>query len=818
VKQHPTGTVTFLFTDIEGSTRLLHELGDRYTDVLAEHRRLLREAFARQGGVEVDTQGDAFFVAFARATDAAAAAAAAQEALAGGVVRVRMGLHTGEPTVTEEGYVGMVVHHGARIMSAGHGGQVLMSQTTRDLLDAGFEVRDLGEHRLKDLSAPQRLYQLGEGEFPQLKTLHQTNLPIQATPLIGRERELEEVATCLGEHRLVTLVGPGGTGKTRLALQAAAEAVENFEQGVWWVPLAPVTDSERVEAAVAGAVGADGPLAEYLRPQQALLLIDNFEQVVEGAYQVAALIEAAPRIRVLVTSREPLRIHAEYRYAVEPLQEIDAVALFNERARAVDASFTPDEAVTEICRRLDGLPLAVELAAARVGLLSPADLLARLDRALPLLTGGARDAPERQRTLRAAIEWSHGLLSQEEQRLFADLAVFAGSFTIEAAERVCGADLDLLESLIDKSLVRRWGSGRFGMLETVREFALERLDESPEREDVRRRHAEFFLDVGESTHLAVETFHLGPRQDIAHAEQENFRAALTWAIEGDPTLGLSLATALENFWVGNDPREGMRWFGALFANADERASQIRGSALRAFGGANDIAGEQEAARELYEAGLAVFEELDDDVGRARLLHRVALNSMRRGELELAKELAEQSLALHAKVGNRFGEAEAVGALGAVARDLGEGERAFELMAQSASIAEDAGVPWWVMGMRLELAQLALAGGRTEEGEQRARQALDMAAQMRDRGGRVFGVGLLAVVAAERGEHERAGRLWGAIEEEQVGAPNGGWIRHRAACEARVVASLSPEFERGRAEGREWTLDEAVEYALSGTQV
>jgi predicted ATPase len=724
-----------------------------------------------------------------------------------------MGLHTGEPIVTDEGYVGIDVHHGARVMSAGHGGQVLLSQTTRDLVDSSFELRDLGEHRLKDLTAPRRLYQLGEGYFPPLKTLHQTNLPVTATPLIGRERELEELAAQLREHRLVTLVGPGGTGKTRLALQAAADAVEDFEHGVWWVGLAPITDPERVEGAIAAAVGADGPLDDHLRSQRALLLLDNFEQIVAGAPRVAALLEAAPQVRVIVTSREPLRIHGEHRYAVDPLEQIDAVALFVERARAVETGFEPDGAVAEICRRLEGLPLALELAAARVGMLAPEELLARLDRALPLLTGGSRDAPDRQRTLRATIEWSHELLDEEEQRLFANLAVFAGGFTLEAAEAVCRTGLDVLQSLVDKSLVRRrWGSERFLMLETVREYAVERLDDSDEREAVRRRHAEFFADVAENAGLAVENF--GPNVDVAMAEQENFRAALAWTIEGDPMLGLRLAWALENFWVFNDPREGMRWFAALFERADERPSQIRGRALRAYGGSCDIAGEQETARMQYEAGLAVFEELDDDVGRARMLHRLALSAMRRGELDLSTELAEQALELHVKVRNRFGEAEAVGALGAVARDRGDVERAFELTERSAALAEEAGVGWWVMGMRCELAQLALADGRTEEGEERAREALQMAAEMRDRGGRVFGVGLLSVVAAERGEHERAGRLWGAIENEIVGAPNGGWIRHRAACEERVLASATPEFERGREAGREWTLDEAVEYALA----
>jgi hypothetical protein len=398
MRQLPTGTVTFLFTDIEGSTRLLQELGGEYAAVLADHHRVLREACSGCGGVEVDTQGDAFFVAFARASDAVSAAAAAQSALAGGAVRVRMGIHTGEPIVTGEGYVGIDVHHGARVMSAGHGGQVLLSQTTRDLVGDEFELRDLGEHRLKDLTAPQRLYQLGDDHFPPLKTLHQTNLPVTATPLIGRERELDELAVQLREHRLLTLVGPGGTGKTRLGLQTAANAVEEFEHGVWWVALAPITDPERVEGAIAAAVGADGPLDEHLRTQRALLLLDNFEQIVAGAPRVAALLEAAPQVRVLVTSREPLRIHGEHRYAVDPLEQTDAVALFIERARAVEAGFEEDGAVAEICRRLEGLPLAVELAAARVGMLAPAELLARLDRALPLLTGGARDAPDRQRT------------------------------------------------------------------------------------------------------------------------------------------------------------------------------------------------------------------------------------------------------------------------------------------------------------------------------------------------------------------------------------------------------------------------------------
>jgi predicted ATPase/class 3 adenylate cyclase len=819
MRQLPTGTVTFLFTDIERSTRLLHELGDRYSDVLAEHRGAIRKAVTLHGGVEVDTQGDAFFVAFPRATDAAAAAAAAQDALADGVVRVRMGLHTGEPTVTEEGYVGIAVHQAARIMGAGHGGQVLLSQTTRDLLDPGFELRDLGEHRLKDLSAPQRLYQLGDGDFPPLKTLHQTNLPIQATPLIGRERELEELAEGLGEHRLVTLVGPGGTGKTRLALQAAADAVESFEQGVWWVPLAPVTDPERVEGAIATAVGADGPLLEHLKPMQALLLIDNFEQVVAGASQVAALLEGAPRIRVLVTSREPLRVHAECRYAVDPLPETDAVALFVERARAVDAGFTVGEAVPAICRRLDGLPLAVELAAARVGLLSPPELLARLDRALPLLTAGTRDAPERQQTLRATIEWSFDLLADEERRLFAELAVFAGSFTLAAAEQVCRASLDSLQSLVDKNLVRRWGSGRFGMLETIREYALEKLDELDDAESVRRRHAEFFLEVAESANLSAALKEPGEqRLDLAMLEQENMRSALGWTFDrGEIAVGLRLAGALEQFWVVNDPREGMRWFSSLLDHpgVEAAAPDVRGHALRSYGSSAHIAGHPEQAEELWEQSLSLFEQLGDDHGRAVLLHRLAISAMIRGDLERARELVDESHEIHTRRGDLWGQAQTVGTLGAISRDEGNEADACELLARSGEMARQVGVPWWYGGTLGELAAVALKAGRLEEAESRARELLALAAELRDRPSRVFAVGLLAGVAAARGECARAGRLWGAIEDEVAAAPLGGWQRHRAQCAEHIEALASLDFERARAVGRVWTLDEAVEYALSG---
>src|SRR5262245_53111948 len=489
----PSGTVTLLFSDIEGSTNLLRELGDGYAEALAEHHDAFRTAFAEHDGVEVDTQGDAFFAAFARASEAVAAAAEIQSRLSSGPIRVRMGLHTGEPRITDEGYMGMDVHRGARVCAAGHGGQVLLSQTTRELVDV--EVTDLGQHRLKDLLEPQRLYQLGAEEFPPLKTLDSTNLPVQATPLVGRERELAEAGALLREQRFLTVVGPPGSGKTRLALQLAADAADDFEH-VWWVGLQEVHDPDLVEPTIATTVGARADLGSYLRERKALLLVDNVEQVLDCAPLLGELVAGASGLKLLATSREPLHLTVEQQYPVPPLPAADAMALFHERARAVRPDFAANGAVTEICRRLDGLPLAIELAAARVKVLAPDALLDRLEQRLPLLTGGARDLPERQRTLRATIEWSYDLLEAREQDLLAGLSVFAGGWTLEAAEAVCDCDLDTLGSLIDKSLVRELKS-RFSMLETIREYARERLVEQDPAEEIRRRHAAYFLTAAE---------------------------------------------------------------------------------------------------------------------------------------------------------------------------------------------------------------------------------------------------------------------------------------------------------------------------------
>jgi predicted ATPase/class 3 adenylate cyclase len=810
----PTGTVTFLFTDIEGSTRMLDELGEGYAEVLAEHHRVLRRAIEEHGGVEVDTQGDAFFVSFARASDAVAAASSAQEALADSGLRVRMGIHTGEPLLADTGYIGMDVHRAARVMSAGHGGQVVLSQTTRDLLDEAFELQDLGEHRLKDLSAPQRLFQLGSGEFPALKTLHQTNLPVQPTPLVGRDSELVEAGALLRGNRLVTLVGPGGSGKTRLALQLAAEAIEDFEGGVFWVPLQAVADPRLVESTIAQSVGASDGVAEFLRGRTALLLLDNLEQVLEAAPDLAELLRETSGVKLLATSREPLNLAGEQRFPVDPLPDDDAIILFLDRARAVDPGFSASPAVGEICRRLDGLPLALELAAARVSVLSAEDLATRLERALPLLTGGARDVPERQRTLRAAIEWSYELLDEEERRVFRALSIFAGSLALDSALTVCDADLDELQSLIDKSLVRRWASGRFGMLETIHEYARGRLDEAGEAAETGRRHAEHFLAVARSTNLGTESDGPG-NHELARLEQANFRAALRWTIDNDETeLGLALVVALSRFWVSEAPFEGARWYEALLADTDDMDPALCAAALRDYGGTVYIVGEFDRGVALYEASLALYRELGDEWGVSHMLHRFAAEATRVGDFDQARALTEEALSTAHRLGDRRNESIALATLADVAQHEGDIDRAIELYAASAELAGEAGFAWWQGGRLLDLGEIGVESGRREQAEGWIRNGLAVLLPLRDRQLLVYGLAMLAALEAERGHTERAGQFWGAVEAEEQRGAIGQWESAREEYERRVLAHADSNLQTGREAGRLLSLEDAVSLALS----
>ena len=805
----PRGTVTFLFTDIEGSTRLLDELGaEEYGGRLAEQRRVLREAFGRHGGVEVDTQGDAFFVAFPTAPGALEAAREAQDALD---LPVRMGLHTGTPLLTEEGYVGADVHRAARIAAAGHGRQVLVSAATAALVDRS-ELRDLGEHRLKDLSAPERIYQVGAADFAPLKTLYRTNLPIPATQFLGRDDELAEVRELLGrdDARLLTLTGAGGSGKTRLALQAAGDAAEAYPDGVWWVPLAPLAEPADVGPAAARALGGGGTLSEIVDGRRLLLLLDNFEHVIEAAPDVAAVLANCPNADFLVTSRERLRIQGEQVYPVPVLERAQARQLFVARARGAQPAFAPDEHVDELCERLDDLPLALELAAARVVLLTTAQLVERLRNRLDLLRGG-RDAETRQRTLRATIEWSHDLLDEEEQQLFRRLAAFAGGCTLEMVEELADADLDVLQSLVEKSLVR-FAAGRYWMLETIREFASERLAESGEADEILRRLAIRLLAIGESALLTAES-EPGERPELVRPELDNFRRAIDWARDHDPELAVRLAVSLELFWVIHDPFEGARRLGAVLETDVAIPPALRAQALRTLAEAAHMAGDFETAARAMAESLAEFERIGDERGIAIVRHRLSIAAWAAGDLPRARQLLESSLETCSRLPDAKLEADCMRSLAWIEHADGNLARAVDLNEQSIVLLDQIGHNWLLKGALLESADLARELGQMQKAEERAREGLRVAMSFGDRQGIVFAIATLAQNSTAAGELERAGRLWGALEAEAERAPVGAWERHLDET-AETIVRDDAAFERGREAGRALSLEEAVAYALS----
>ncbi len=759
----PAGTITLLFTDIEGSTHLLQQLGDRYVQLLTGCRTLLRTAFHQYSGYEVDTQGDAMFAVFARASDALLAAVAAQRELAlhswpdAVEVRVRMGLHTGEPSPVDEGYVGLDVHYAARIMSAAHGGQVLLSQTTRDLaerdLPEGVSLRDLGTHRLKDLEQPTPLYQLViaglPADFAPLKTLdsRSDSLPVQPTPLIGREREVATIEQLLRRQdvRLVTLTGPGGTGKTRLGIQVASDLRDVFVEGVFFVSLAPINDPLLVMPTIAQALGIrdkeghplSARLAEVLQQKQVLLLLDNFEQVVGAASQVAELLTSCPSLKVIVTSREVLHVRAEHEFAVPPLALPDpahlpelaalarfpSVALFLQRAQAIKPEFqltiTNARAVGEICVRLDGLPLAIELAAARMKLLSPQVLLARLDRRLAMLAGGARDVPTRQQTLRNTIEWSYQLLNAREQRLFRRLSVFVGGCTLQAAEAVCtGSDdgagqvLDGVASLVDKSLLQHMEQTgeaseepRFLMLETIREYALEALTANGEAAVARQAHADYFLQLAEEAEPALKGPLLVAWLERLEREHDNLRAALQWALEGGKAeMALRLGTALERFWVVRGHRnQGLAFLERALAGSAGVATSVRAKALLAAARLAFIQSHYDRGEVLAQESLALFRGLGDRRGIALSLDRLGMAAWRRGDFRAAGVLMEEDLALFREVGDQDRVAWSLFTLGLLNNKQGEYTRACALFEESLTLFRKLGNK---RGIAASLTQLA----------------------------------------------------------------------------------------------------------------
>jgi predicted ATPase len=811
----PTGTVTFFFTDIEGSTRLLDELGaEAYAEALAEHRRIVRDAVARHGGVEVDTQGDAFFVAFADANAALTAAADTQRDLADHRIRVRMGLHTGTARVSGGGYVGGDVHLGARIAAAGHGGQVLFSGATRGLVSA--EVLDLGQHRLKDFDAPVSIFQLGHDRFPPLRTVSNTNLPRPASALVGRTREIAEITARLQNGaRLLTLTGPGGTGKTRLAIEAATELVPLHRNGVFWVPLSALTDPTLVLSEVGQTIGAKDDVAGHVGSSEMLLLLDNFEQVVAAAPELGRLLATCPNLRLLVTSRERLRIAGEVDYAVPPLAESEAVELF-----AMRAGVAPKDDVAELCRRLDNLPLAVELAAARASVLSPAQMLERLGQRLDLLKGG-RDADARQQTLRATIEWSHDLLNVEEQALFARLAVFRGGCTLEAAEQVVGANLDTLQSLIDKSLVRRTGE-RFWMLETIREFALERLEASGEAGELVRRHAEFFVGLGADANRAMHgAFMETDWLDRLGLDYENIRSALERLLASRRGRdGFELAAAMLPYWRDRAYfAEGRRWLDA-FLLMDKGRSARRASALLAASQLATLAGDSAMGRRRAEEALRLYRGFDDSRGVAMAEGDLGYALINEGEPGRARPLLESALARSLDNKDEDGAMWQRLGLMLLYAESGESARGRELADQNLRAAAEHGNAQIRASTLDLLAQLELNEGLFEKALRSARESLSQYDDLADPHGIAIELRRCARVLAHQGHAIVAVHLLAAADQRQMGI--GGIQPWVARITEETLRDLSGQldkasFDRAWQEGHRMEPDKAVQLAL-GTNV
>jgi predicted ATPase/class 3 adenylate cyclase len=800
VSELPSGTITLLFTDIEGSTRLLEKVGEHYSELLGAHRQALRESFARHGGVEFGTEGDAVFAAFTRAADAVAAAADAQRALTPGPVRVRMGIHTGEPDVTAEGYVGLDVHRTARIAAAGHGGQIVLSDATRTLLDGEFELRDLGEHRLKDISAPVRLFQLGRNQFPPLRTLNRGRLPVEPVALVGRERELADLVRLLGSERrrLITLTGPGGIGKTSLAVATGAELLESFEEGVTLVELAAIRDPALVLPTIGEAVDADGDVGEHIGGRELLLVLDNVEQVVAAAGDLARMQSRCPNLGILATSREPLRIAGEREFPLAPLAEASAVELFRQRAEAVLPGFDCEYSrLAEICDRLDSLPLAIELAAARVKVLPPDDLLQRLERRLPILTAGRRDLPERQQTLRATIEWSYELLDVGEQHLFIRLAVFSGGWALEAAEQVCDAELDTLASLLDKNLVRR-EEERFSMLETIREYAAERLDESGDGEELRRRHARYFTTLAETW----GSEDLGPPQVPLRMhfrkDWDNIRAVFNWALEsGEIEIGLELGGSLATVWLDrNVAVEGQRWLQALLERAEAVDDDVRAKALAAASMLAGVRGDYALAESWGEQALSHYRAVGSDEGIAWCLTTLAVAPLERGQPEAAGAMLEEAEALHRRLGHQGGVRRVLHLRAQQAVGVGDTARGRRLMRDSAELSRRDGDVLGAASSLHSLGDIELEEGAVDAAEAAYLDGLRVAWKAALDRLVCYSLAGLGAVAAERGDTEHAALLWGFVEayEERLQFT----LRGRASYEQRLRGLTgSDAYEAGR---------------------
>jgi predicted ATPase/class 3 adenylate cyclase len=865
----PLGTVTFLFTDIEGSTHLLQALGGSvYGMALERHAAIVRQALSEQGGVEVSTEGDAFFAAFQSASKAVAAAVSLQRRLAdepwpnGSTVKVRIGLHTGEGRLGGDNYVGLDVHRAARIATAGHGGQVLLSGASRGLVEGalpeGVTLRDLGTHRLKDLDQPEHLAQLVitdlDQAFPAIRTLETpSNLPAELTSFVGRQHEIDEASDLLASNRLLTLTGPGGSGKTRLALHIAAAVLPTFGDGVFFVGLAALTDPALVGSTVARTLGLTEQsarpdidlLKEHLEPRQMLLVLDNLEHLPGAAGVIEELLAVAPRLTVLATSRSSLKVYGEQEFAVPPLQlpapnaareaeltsKYEAVALFVQRARAVRPDFriTDDNvgAVAEICIRLDGLPLAIELIASRIRLLEPGEILARFDEGLPLSIGGARNLPERQRTLRGAIEWSVGLLGASQRLLLCRLAIFSGGCTLDAAEAICNPDgelridtVDAVAGLVDQSLVRRTaqaGETRFGMLETIREYGREQLEADGSILQVGRQHLTYFRELAQSG----EEHFLGPDQvrwlDRFEREKDNVRAALRRAVEtGLTDEALLLAAAVWRFWFQRGYlREGRVWLEQLIDLEPNAVSSSRAKACTALGGLTFWLDDADATESAYETALRIYHQLGDREAEAEALYNLAFVPVMRGDFNVSRERFMNSLAVARAIGRDDLVAKSQLPLGIAMREAGDLKAALSLLQEAVTFfreADDRFQLAWGLG---ELATTNHAMGMRSAAWKGYVEALSLFADAKNLPGIGATLDLGSVLASLEGRHAEAVHLTAAAAalRETTGARSPLMFMPPRDVEDVARRAIGNEAVKSAvAEGQGMTIEEAIGYS------
>jgi predicted ATPase/class 3 adenylate cyclase len=885
----PTGTVTFEFTDIEGSTRLLQELGEGYRAVQADHDDIMRGAIVRESGTVVRTEGDSFFAVFPTPAQAVRAAVAAQQTLhshtwpEGVELRVRMGIHTGEGTLGGDDYLGIDVNRAARIGAAGHGGQLLVSGPATALIEhslpAGTELRDLGAHRLKDLAHPEHIYQVViaglPNEFPALRSMdaRPNNLPLQLTSLVGRTEEIAATIDMVERHRLVTLTGPGGTGKTRLAVEAAGSLLHRFQDGVYLVELAAVSDPAQVPSVVAQTLGVkEGPgrslsdaLADWLSDKEALVVLDNFEQLLDAAPVVERLLGTAPGVKLLVTSRASLRLYGEHEFPVPPLGlaspdderenvlRSEAAALFVERAQAIrptlDLSEDAVRAIAQLCARLDGLPLAIELAARRVNILSPRAILARLGTGLDMLAASAAPLPSRQRTLRATIQWSYDLLDDQERSLFPKLAVFSDGADLDAIEGVVDGERDVMDALgtlVDSSLVMSVDSGhgepRFDMLQTIHEFAADLLEARSDAGMTRRRHADLYLN------MAIEgERHLTGRDQADwlrrfEMEQGNLETALRWTLEtGEIERGMEAASAMWRYYQQRGHLAvGRSWVERLLAGPGAYPSRARAAAHLAAGSLAFWQADYNATSYHYQQALAMYEELGDKPGIAEATYDLAFVPVMAPDQPFDRGFAGRPA--HLVAVGRLEEAlrlfEELGDLGGVARVKGnmalfvagsgdmkagsdEMMRAFLLLEEAIAAYRELGDMFHLADALMGMGQGHLVEGRHADAKNDILEAIGLFADADNKAGIGLGLETLSFIEAGEGRHVRALRLLAKAEE--VRATKEGDAKYPVPAsvfypdidvlrDARAAIG-NDAAERELAEGRSMSLAEAVAYAM-----